>query len=309
MGRLLMKLNWDRLVPDKDGGWSCLEFSDAIEKCLDKATTDAVDAVTKEWEYSTNSRFPVAPLIRAGEDFWIVCRRNLAIRLALALGEAYEDLTQRTEIIASSLNAIPELREERLTLSFGILFAKQGFPIEAQLHMVEALVKNAKRFRARYFSANGRPKSGCMDYYWLESSAREDVIEYRDSTLRISESDGADFQLYTTPWALSEAKQFLMAAEQLARSTLASRKLKQLDTILRLGYDLSSLAFAQWKRMLEPGEWQLFIDACKLLPDRFPIHEMLLREEPFLPVPSATNEWWTPLLDLTKMVEIQTTDL
>ena len=63
--------------------------------------------------------------------------------------------------------------------------------------------------------------------------------------------------------------------------------------------------------MLQPGEWQLFIDACKLLPDRFPIHEMLLREEPepFLPVPGATNEWWTPLLDLTKMVEIQTTDV
>jgi hypothetical protein len=301
MGRLLMQLDWDKLRPGK-GADACREFSEAVERCLDDSTKTAVDAVTNGWEYSEHNRFPVAPLVRAGEDYWIVCRRDLAFPLAIALGNAYAELAGKG-IIEEARICVDELKDERLTLSFGILFAKQGFPFEAQLHMAEALVKSAKRFRSEHRTEPGK-KTGCLDYYWLESSAREDVIDYRDSTLRIR--DGArQFRLYTTPWTLLEAQNFWEAAKELKTAKFPSRKLKQLETILRLGADFSSLAFEQWRRMLQPGEWHGFVAALKRLPARFPIAAATEKSEPFVPMAADEVVHWTPLLDLMKVAEIQ----
>jgi hypothetical protein len=301
MGRLLMKLDWDRLIPGCPGGKACLQFSQAIEDCLDRSTTTAVDLVTRTWKFSRNNRFPVAPLVRAGEDYWIVCRRDLAFQLALALGNSYAELASKTDPI----NRVPELAKNPLTLSFGILFVKQGFPFEAQLHMAEALVKNAKRFRASHFGPeNAAQATGCLDFYWLESSAREDVIDYRESTLTITD-EGQHFRLYTTPWTLPEAAQFEAAATQLADSKLASRKLKQLETIVRLGDGFANLAFEHWRRMLQPGEWDSFVAAVELLPARFSASAAIRGYKPFTPVPESTSRFWTPLLDLAKLVEIR----
>ena len=301
MGRLLMQLNWDRLRPGS-GADGCREFSEAVERCLDNATKTAVDEVTKGWEYSKHNRFPVAPLVRAGEDYWIVCRRDLAFPLAIALGSAYAALASKG-IIEEARSGVVELKDERLTLSFGILFAKQGFPFEAQLHMAEALVKSAKRFRSQQQLEPGK-RAGCLDYYWLESSAREDVIDNRDSTLRIC--DGArQFQLYTTPWTLLETQDFCNAAEELRTAKFPSRKLKQLEIILRLGADFSDLAFEQWRRMLQPSEWKSFVSALKHLPDRFGIAKAMEQSEHFVRMGGAGDSYWTPLLDLMKVAEVQ----
>jgi hypothetical protein len=301
MGRLLMQLDWDKLRPGA-GADACREFSEAVERCLNDSTKTAVDEVTNGREYSKHNRFPVAPLVRAGEDYWIVCRRNLAFPLAIALGNAYAELAS-TGIIEEARSGVADLKDERLTLSFGILFAKQGFPFEAQLHMAEALVKSAKRFRSQHQPEPGK-KTGCLDYYWLESSAREDVIEYRDSTLRIRDGAG-EFLLYTTPWTLPEAQSFWNAAEKLKSAKFPSRKLKQLETILRLGADFSDLAFEQWRRMLRQGEWESLVAALKLLPARFPMTTATAANQPFLPMVGDKNNHWTPLLDLLKVVEIQ----
>jgi hypothetical protein len=299
MGRLLMQLDWDRLRPGS-GADGCREFSEAVERCLDDATKTAVDEVTKGWEYSKHKPFPVAPLVRAGEDYWIVCRRDLAFPLAIALGNAYAALASKG-IIEEARSGVAELKDERLTLSFGILFAKQGFPFEAQLHLAEALVKSAKRFRRQHEPGK---RAGCLDYYWLESSAREDVIDYRDSTLRIC--DGArQFQLYTTPWTLLETKNCWDAAEKLRTARFPSRKLKQLETILRLGADFSDLAFEQWRRMLQPGEWKSFVAALRLLPARFGIAEAMEQSEHFVRIGEDGDSYWTPLLDLMKVAQVQ----
>ena len=301
MGRLLMQLDWDKLRPGR-GADACRDFSEAVERCLNDSTKTAVDEVTNGWEYSKHNRFPVAPLVRAGEDYWIVCRRDLAFPLAIALGNAYAELANKG-IIEEARSCVEELKDESLTLSFGILFAKQGFPFEAQLHMAEALVKSAKRFRSQH-QLEPEKKTGCLDYYWLESSAREDVIEYRDSTLRIRDG-AAEFQLYTTPWTLPETRSFWGAAEKLKAAKFPARKLKQLETILRLGADFSGLAFEQWRRMLRQGEWESLVGALKVLPARFPMAAATAADQPFLPMAVDKDHHWTPLLDLLKVVEIQ----
>ena len=302
MGRLLMQLDWDKLGMGNGAG-ACLEFSQELEICLESSTKTAVDAVTKEWKYSDSKRFPVAPLVRAGEDYWIVCRRELAFQLAIELGNAYAEMTKKNEIISKALGMVEELKGERLTLSFGILFAKQGFPFEAQLHMAESLIKNAKRFRKEH-AWGSLERTGCLDYYWLESSAREDVIQHRDANLQIVDA-GHRFRLFTTPWTLPETKQFLDAAIALSKANFPARKLNQLESILRLGSDFSKLAFQHWRQMLQPKEWEHIVNAVKILPARFQISEAIQSGEPFLPMAPLENQCWTPLLDLMKIVEIQ----
>ncbi len=299
MGRLLMQLDWDKLRPG-NGADACLKFSEAIEDCLKRSTKSAVDDVTSDWEYPKYGRFPVAPLVRAGEDYWIVCRRDLAFRLAIALGNAYAELAGKG-IIEEARSSVEGLKDERLTLSFGILFAKQGFPFEAQLHMAEELVKSAKRFRSQHQPEAGK-KSGCLDYYWLESSAREDVIGWRGSTLAILD-DAAQFRLYTTPWTLPETENFVDAAQKLKIAKFPSRKLKQLETILRLGSEFSHLAFEQWRWMLRPAEWNAFMAALKQLPARFGIAAAMEQSEPFVRMVEGKEIYWTPLLDLMKVAE------
>ncbi len=289
MGRLLMNLDWDGLRPGQSGAQSCLAFSRELERCLEEATRQAVDKVTADWTFQPKgSRFPVAPLVRAGEDYWIVCRREKALALAMELGDAYARLMEQSEIIKAGRERV--LKDETLSLSFGILFAKQGFPFEAQLRMAEALIKNAKQFRR-----DSGAKQGCVDYYWLESSAREDVIPYRATTQTIADG-GERYQLYSAPWTLEESRQFVEAAQEIADSAVASRKLNQLETILRLGTGFSDLAYDQWLKMLTQEDLDKVTAALKKLPPRFK-----LDGRPFCKV---GDRWVTPLLDLLKMVDI-----
>lgn len=117
--------------------------------------------------------------------------------------------------------------------------------------------------------------------------------------------EGKHFRLYTTTWTLPEAAQFDAAATQLAESKLPSRKLKQLETVLRLGEGFADLAFEHWRRMLQPGEWDSFVAAVELLPARFSATAAIREYRPFISVPESVDRFWTPLLDLAMLVEIR----
>ena len=294
MGRLLMNLEWDKLSTGMEGSKACLAFTRELERCLEEATTNAVNKVTRDWEYGAHNRFPVAPLVRAGEDYWIVCRREKGFSVAVELDRAYRELVGRSEPITSARKTVPGPVDEPLSLSFGILFVKQGYPFEAQLHMAESLIKNAKRFR-RGLTA----KQGCLDYYWMESSAREDVIGHREETQTIVD-DGGRFRLYTTPWTMAETEAFLEAAEILSGTELASRKLRQLETILRLGTEFAELAYEQWRLKLDGEERGKLDEAVAKIPARFG-----LQGKVFAAVAEGSRVSWSPLLDLLRLVEIQ----
>jgi len=288
MGRMLMNIPWDSVSKEKDGATVCREFTEALEQCLESSTKDAVDAVTSNWRYSKRNRFPVAPLVRAGEDFWIVCRRELAFPLASMLDERYRFHVERSPILQQACNAIAPASREVLSLSFGILFVKQGFPFEAQLHMTESLVRNAKNFRRTLAE-----KEGCIDYYWLESSAREEVPAYREQVHTIREQDHS-FQLFTTPWTLSESDRFIKAAKHLVGSGIGARKLRQLETIARLGAEFRELAFERWHLKLDDAGRKVFAEVLKLLPQRCAVDPDL---GPF-------HGLQTPICDVLRLAEI-----
>jgi hypothetical protein len=291
MGRLLMRLDWDALAKRlQTQPWQAsLEFCTAVDRCLKGAVREAVDRVTASWDPGSRRRFPVAPMVLAGEDVWILCRRDLAFDLAVTMMDKYSELASKSNTLQTALEVTGLLGQEKLTLSCGVLFAKQGFPFEVQLDMAEELVHLAKE-RRRSFSAGDL--QGCLDFHWLESSAREKVREMRSAALTYQDN-GKLFRLYTRPWTAEETRRYLEAAKELI--TLPRRKLLQLERIVRYGDELSEVAFAQWKGTLGPAEREKLDKAVKSVRG----HNL------WCPVPGTSNEYKTALMELIELCEIQ----
>jgi len=273
-GKLLAKLKWPELaarlsnwrhaadrrefeelywpLPGLGGPWeteqaTCV-FSWELNRCLMGSLKAAVDEVVNGLVAvgQIPSKFPVAPVVAAGEDFWILCRRDLAFELALRFGEVYAERARASFILGQALQAAG-VADEALTLSIGILFAREGYPFEMQLELAEELLNGAKAFRRAKAL-----KEGCIDFHWLDSTGRETIAEARQNGYQYRD-DGRDFRLYTRPWSLTVARQRWEAAQEIGEK-LPTRKWHQLDMVLRQGSALSDLAYRDWWRHLAADE-------------------------------------------------------
>jgi len=228
-------------------------------------------------------------MVLAGEDIWILCRRDLAFDLATHMMERYSELAAKHSTLQAALEVTGLQGQERLTLSCGVLFAKQGFPFEIQLEMAEELVDLAKE-RRRCLSSSDL--QGCLDFHWLESAARERIREARSAGLAYHDN-GKVFRLYTRPWSAQEACGYLQAAKLLI--ALPRRKLLQLERIVRYGDVLSDVAFWQWRETLRSEERERLDQAFELV-RRNPLWQQ---------VAGASNERETALVELIELCEIQ----
>jgi hypothetical protein len=192
-------------------------------------------------------KFPVAPVVAAGEDFWILCRRDLAFEVALRFGEVYAERAGNSPILKHALDAAGLAGKEALSLSIGLLFAREGYPFEMQLELAEELLISAKALRR-----DTNLKEGCIDFHWLDSTGRETVKEARKNGHEFRDGD-QDFRLYTRPWPLTSARKRWEAAKEVGPK-LPSRKWHQLDMVLRQGAGLSELAYRDWWQHLASGE-------------------------------------------------------
>jgi hypothetical protein len=267
MGRLLARLDWDELARKLalDAPAATLAFSDAVDRCVREALVDAVNSITTTAE-PVDQPFPILPVVVAGDDLWVLARKSKAYPFVLEMGSRFADKVRDDSTLKAALEVSGLAGKDRLTFSFGILFAKQGYPFDAQLDLAEELVHSAKKLRRDQ-------NEGCLDFHWLESSARETVeagrrqgYEYRESGEK-----GRICKLYTRPWTLGDAGAMQSAAEALVKAGIARRKLHQLDQVLRMGGDLSLLAIHQWWSRLEKGEQSELLMVLGMLPERWKV--------------------------------------
>lgn len=294
MGRLLINLKWKALgkalgCPAEE---AVLRFSTAVDQCLNNALKAAVDEVL-QGESLEGKRFPIAPIVAGGEDFWILCRRDLALRLACALGKKYAEMAAADTTLTTALSVAGEaLQNERLTLSFGVLFAKEGFPIEHQLELAEELLMGAKNARKAAMEA-GATGQGYIDFLWLQSTAREGVEDLRRGGYEY-EDGGTTYQLYARPCSLAEMEAQRNISRQVYRG-VPSSKWNQLRTILRLGR-LSEVAYEDWYLHLTEGQ-------------RNSVNEAQTRWRPghaeFAPWVQAGTTKQTPLVDWIEIAEAE----
>ena len=204
----------------------------ALNDCVKVAFKNAVDEVLKD---DKRVKFPIIPVVVAGEDIWALTSRDVALRFALQLAKQFADLAAEDTVLKSAISGA------KLTLSVSVVFSKQGFPMVARLDLAEELLHNAKTYR-RHLEEQGCPE-GCLDYFWLQSSSRHSIEHAR----RVIADGPEEFSLQTRPWSLGEAEKHVNAAIKLAG--VPRRKLKQLDQLLRRGR-LAELAYGQWLKSL-----------------------------------------------------------
>ena len=306
MGRLLAQLDWDELGralgAGTDAPEASLKFSKAVDDCVRQSLIESVDTITRV-SGKIDQPFPILPVVVAGDDLWIVARKSKAYPFVLEMGARFATRAKEDSVLKTALEVSGLTGKEQLTFSFGILFAKQGYPFDAQLDLAEELVHSAKKLR-------GKHKEGCLDFHWLESSAREtvEVARRRDYEYRELGLDNHLCKLYTRPWTLSDAHLMESAARKLADSGIVRRKLYQLSGVLRMGGNLTLLAIHQWWSRLEGDEQRAFLEVVSMLPDPWKIsREQLVGAEGRLPLgpwreTDALRE--CGLLELVELAEI-----
>ncbi len=295
LGRLLQALTFDGLAETLGltAHKAAFEFSNAIEDCLKTALRQAVDRLTVGYPLSKRNKFPIVPLVRAGEDFWIVCRRDFALPLAIELVQTYARLTAAHRFLGPALQASGLAGKECLTLSAGVLFAKQGYPFDAQIHLAEQLVISAKAKRRSL--PEGR-KQGCIDYHWLSSSGRESLTSERKRSLTVRGE--TVYRLTQKPFPADDLEAFCAAAREL--TDVPRSKLHELSAIFRMGDELSGLRFSHWRNQLTAAQDMALLRSIGALPGH------VSRDLPWA-LPSGSpkgGEYSSPLPDLVELAEI-----
>ena len=212
-------------------------FAESLDVALRKAHTKAIADVTAEYD----GKFPVIPIIAAGEDVWLLCRKDIAFKLALGLTAEFGSEAEKSGM--------------SLTMSAAIIFTKQGFPIVPRLRLAEEVLRNAKRRRKEAIK-DGQPKQGFLDYLWVQSTDRLQLRRERPLI-----DDVNEYRVFSRPWAATSAQCMLLAADKLR--SFPRRKLKQLPDLLRRGR-LARLAYEQWLASLTTEQSEIWSGACNL---------------------------------------------
>ena len=248
LGRLLAELSFRQLGERRksDAIDASTEFTKALDFCLKQSARAVMDDLSQS--HAPTNYYPFVPLILAGDDLLIVCQRHLALDFVWHLSRRYQDEAAQNPILRQAFEVSGMTDKEALTLSFGVLFCKQGYPFDAAVDMAEDLVHSAKQRRLQLAAGQ---KEGCVDFHWLASSGRESITDARRKGEMYTDGNQI-FSLVTRPWLCSELDDHVPASRAFSR--LPSRKAHQLDTVLRLGDTLSELAWTNWLASLEPNE-------------------------------------------------------
>jgi len=301
LGLMLGNINWDDKKWQEEGcmldpRFRPFEFSNSIRNIFIEATKAAITDITSQQR--STERFPVLPLILGGEDLWILARRDLALPLVHQIGTAFSNIAVNDPFlrIAFRVSGV-----EKITLSFGVLFAQKGYPFDQQTKLVNELLKNAKKYR-KGLSRN--EQEGCVDFLWLDASGRETVEEMRKKTYGYKDNDKI-FRLFSHPWTLTELKKCLEAMPVF--ENVPRRKLYQWRNILRSGDVVSVASAHRWYASLETPERSAWDDGMAKFPSRLKAGKLKLSghngfQQGFWR--NDNNEYATSIHDVLELMEI-----
>lgn len=231
-------------------------FCRAMLGVVEQSILDAYDVVHHPSRRKRGEPWPFRHLIVAGDDVLILSRREVALDLAYLIGEKFTVHVENQAVVQAALRSAG-LSGRQPTISFGVLFAKLGYPFDASFDLAEELLKSAKHETKRSAPSTG-DVGGFVDVHWLGDSARPHLDAIRRSEQFYRDDTDKPMWLTTRPWGMTRLSDYLSGARIFQR--LPRRKIKQLDEISRLGKGLSELAFLGWWSRLRDVERTTAID-------------------------------------------------
>lgn len=328
MGQLLEGLVWN--APDwepkgKEPWQHNQDFSITYDKCVRDAFVFALvdtllplDEPEKAGQFYSDSletskiAVPFLPQLIGGDDLWLVGGKSKILTLCYHFAHHYADLTSK--LLDEALRISRQYTNDptlTLTISMGIAFAKASYPAIHMIGLAEQLLKSAKALRKeQLWGRKGDAKlEGCLDWHWIESSREETLQDARQSGW--SYVNGQETMLLTSrPWTVAQTEKFIKAAQLL--HLIPRRKREQLETILRLGYQLSKLAWKSWWDGLQTHEdkdqQKIMLAMNEALPEVWQL--TAIKESPWRELTdgtsteTATKVYATPLIDLLALQHV-----
>ena len=313
LGTLIREIDWNQApVWTGDGmernPWRRNRtFSEELDQVTHNAYRDAlVEVIRSKAAQKYLPNIPALPHLLGGDDLWTVCRKDVAFDLCRSFTERLKEAIRSTTVLKQALS------NRELTFSFGIAFAKAGYPAHALIDAAESLLSSAKGLREDRLSQPGHVPEACVDWYWIESSLVESVKEAQEAATIFR--DGAEtFHLTTRPWTVSQTEAFQKALEHFR--TVPRRKREQLDEILRHTRLRSLLYWEGWTKRLLREERDAMAEVRSTLRSGAGIDlpapmgdEWASGVVDFMPWIKRTNEgrpvFVTPLLDLLSLDDV-----
>jgi hypothetical protein len=125
-------------------------FYSSISEAITKVTQDSASSAREEIAplFPAEKRWPVMPLVLAGDDLTLVTRADLAVPFVNSLLVKFEEFS--VIALGSLKSEFPELQlggvlPERLSSGAGIVFMKPGFPFAVAYTLCESIAKHAKQ--------------------------------------------------------------------------------------------------------------------------------------------------------------------
>jgi hypothetical protein len=216
------------------------QFSKKIKEINEKCLVDAI------WEVFANTKkdnmLPVNILILGGDDMMMVTTAETAIKIALAYCDKFQKATKND-------SSTPEI-----SISAGVVIAKDTYPINSYVALGEELLKMAKK-KSREYLEEGK-EVGTIDYKVVTAAFSESIKITRYKKERIYKKDGDEFVLTFKPYSLEDMKKLIDFGAEFKKQDFPRNKIKSFEQILRQGKEASILDFLMMRSKLSKDNGQ-----------------------------------------------------
>ncbi len=143
LGQLLMHIR----DAAKENDSRFVELFSAFSKAVAATTQSAAQQATKEILLPVRRDgecLAARPILLGGDDITVIIRADLAMNYCRVFSEAFESASRKELAKLGKDHQIKGL-PQRLTLGFGLVFLRASQPFHMAIHLVEALVGEAKK--------------------------------------------------------------------------------------------------------------------------------------------------------------------
>jgi len=256
------------------------QFSEKVEK-INKSCL--VDAIWHAFENTTlkdkkDNLLPVNILILGGDDIMMVTTAETATKIALEYCENFQKYSKE------------DSSTREISISAGVVIAKDTYPINSYVTLGEELLKIAKKKSREYRKED--KEVGTIDYKVVTAASSESIKISRYKKERYYKKDNNEFLLTFKPYSLEDMKKLIDFCTDFKKNNFPRNKIKSLEKILRLGKDASILEFLTMKSRLSKEQRELM--------DKFLEEFSMINHLPWI---KEKNEYKSNLLDLVEIYD------
>jgi hypothetical protein len=206
LGQIFINLE-EHIEGDKNDNRNYIQqfrsFSLALDVCTRQAFIQALDVFPDEQP----NPIPLVPLVLGGDDLTVVCDAKYALAFTEAFLTAFEQETQKSEVIRSIAGKAFSIQPGQLSACAGVAIVKPHFPFSTAYQLAEELAKSAKVVKDYVKKNTQTVPCSAIDFHVLYDT-RGTQLE----AIRAKQTPDDTTHLYNRPYIVSNVEQVMERA-------------------------------------------------------------------------------------------------